>query len=682
MYDYSSKGGVPIVIDNGCYQCRAGLASAQSPQLIFKNITAKQRARKESDLLVGNDISNIEAVRLITRTQFDRNIVTQYDVQECVLDYIFGHLGCDTEGFVDHPVVMTEPVCNPNYCRQQMSELLFECYHVPRVAYGIDALFSFYANNPNPETANGFVVSCGYQMIHLLPVLNGRLDAQNVRRINLGGAQLDSFMQRLLQLKYPGHFTAMTLSRAEELVHNHSHLAVDYPEELGKWIDHDYYDENVHKIQLPFTNLPGNQLSADQQRERREQQITRLKDMNRKKKMEKLATEERKLQELMRVQELLEDEDEEAFSRALEDIECNSAEDLQAAVNKLTVSVQWHKAKVLGKDPPVEEVEVKKEPVYDLLEIPDDQLTTDQLVAKRRQKLLKNAREGRIRAQVLQRDKRQKEIEEENKLEQRRLADFSGWLAEVRTQRQKLLDARAARKQKKSDMAKRRTFASQQRMRIISQLAENTKKKDDNFGQNDADWDVYKEIHPENADSDSEAEEEKIEELESKLRDHDPEFQKEEFEVEVFDIAEYYRLHLAVERIRVPELLFQPSMIGLEQAGIMETMDYILKKYSAEDQNRLVQHVFLTGGNAMFKNFKQRVEHELLEMRPFQSTFGVYTAENPVIDSWYGAQKWSKSPQFAVHSVSRAEYEEKGGEYLKASHISNWYTPTPVLVQK
>lgn len=32
--------------------------------------------------------------------------------------------------------------------------------------------------------------------------------------------------------------------------------------------------------------------------------------------------------------------------------------------------------------------------------------------------------------------------------------------------------------------------------------------------------------HPENADSDSEAEEEKIEELESKLRDHDPDFQK------------------------------------------------------------------------------------------------------------------------------------------------------------
>lgn len=36
---------------------------------------------------------------------------------------------------------------------------------------------------------------------------------------------------------------------------------------------------------------------------------------------------------------------------------------------------------------------------------------------------------------------------------------------------QKILDSRNARRQKKSDMTKRRTYASQQRMRIISQLA-------------------------------------------------------------------------------------------------------------------------------------------------------------------------------------------------------------------
>ena len=49
---------------------------------------------------------------------------------------------------------------------------------------------------------------------------------------------------------------------------------------------------------------------------------------------------------------------------------------------------------------------------------------------------------------------------------------------------------------------------------------------------------------------------------------------------------------------RVPELLFQPSMIGVEQAGVAETMDYVFKKFSPDDQNRLAQ-VFLDHVNTV-----------------------------------------------------------------------------------
>lgn len=43
-------------------------------------------------------------------------------------------------------------------------------------------------------------------------------------------------------------------------------------------------------------------------------------------------------------------------------------------------------------------------------------------------------------------------------------------------------------------MAKRRTAAAQERMRIISQLAKK-EKRDDDFGMRDEDWDVYKVIN-------------------------------------------------------------------------------------------------------------------------------------------------------------------------------------------
>lgn len=36
---------------------------------------------QENELQIGNDIANIDVIRWILRTQFDRNIITLYDVQ-------------------------------------------------------------------------------------------------------------------------------------------------------------------------------------------------------------------------------------------------------------------------------------------------------------------------------------------------------------------------------------------------------------------------------------------------------------------------------------------------------------------------------------------------------------------------------------------------------------------------
>lgn len=67
---------------------------------------------------MGNDITNIEAVRFQLKTQFDRNVAIHMEVQEQIFDYIFLHLGIDSEGRVEHPIVLSEAFMNPNYSRQ------------------------------------------------------------------------------------------------------------------------------------------------------------------------------------------------------------------------------------------------------------------------------------------------------------------------------------------------------------------------------------------------------------------------------------------------------------------------------------------------------------------------------------------------------------------------------------
>ena len=58
-------------------------------------------------------------------------------------------------------------------------------------------------------------------------------------------------------------------------------------------------------------------------------------------------------------------------------------------------------------------------------------------------------------------------------------------------------------------------------------------------------------------DSDSEEEQERLAEYETVLKEHDPTFSLPEDDEVSHDSVEWYQLHLATERIRTPEILFQ-----------------------------------------------------------------------------------------------------------------------------
>lgn len=92
---------VPIIIDNGSFQTRAGWAckgdELGAPRLLFKSVAARSRGAARSETQIGNDISNLEPVRWLLKSQFDRNVVVNFEIQELMFDYIFSHLGVVNE---------------------------------------------------------------------------------------------------------------------------------------------------------------------------------------------------------------------------------------------------------------------------------------------------------------------------------------------------------------------------------------------------------------------------------------------------------------------------------------------------------------------------------------------------------------------------------------------------------
>ena len=63
-----------------------------------------------------------------------------------------------------------------------LSELLFECYSVPSVLYGVDAAFSYYQNNGGNMDKEGLIVSSGHNATYVLPIYDHRLQANQSKR--------------------------------------------------------------------------------------------------------------------------------------------------------------------------------------------------------------------------------------------------------------------------------------------------------------------------------------------------------------------------------------------------------------------------------------------------------------------------------------------------------------------
>jgi actin-related protein 5 len=77
-------------------------------------------------------------------------------------------------GSIDHPVLLTESALNPNKSRHRTSELLFECYGVPAVSYGVGFMFDMHRAAAQFRGGSGLIVSSSYESTHILPLLNGK----------------------------------------------------------------------------------------------------------------------------------------------------------------------------------------------------------------------------------------------------------------------------------------------------------------------------------------------------------------------------------------------------------------------------------------------------------------------------------------------------------------------------
>ena len=313
-----------------------------------------------------------------------------------------------------------------------MTELLFECYSAPSVAYGIDSLFSYRYN----RGTSGLVLSSAHTSTHLIPVVKTKPIMSGVTRLNWGGAQGADYLLKLLRLKYPHFPGKITDYQVDELVRQHCYVSLHYDNELESLLDWSGLEVRDHVVQYPFNEQVIAEKSEEELAriaERKRESGRRLQEQAAKMRLEKLIRKEQTLDYYKNLQQRLTNQTKKETKRLLDDGEFKDEAQLEKTIKDLEKSVRKARNKDLGvSENPTEEAEA----VFPLLEIADENLDEAGLKEKRHQRLMKSNIEARARAKAEKENEKARLMEEERLDDERRENDFRGWLEERRAARQ------------------------------------------------------------------------------------------------------------------------------------------------------------------------------------------------------------------------------------------------------
>lgn len=222
---------VPVVIDNGSGQCKAGFAGESEPSAVFSSAVGSPRISRAARGLVSREwLAGEEALRhrhsLRVRYPIEGGRVMWWEGMEALWEHAFTRcLGIDVR---EHPVLLTEPPLNLRANREKMAQVMFEVFECPAVFVGMQALLSLYATG----RTTGLVLDVGECATHAVPIAHGYAVPHGITRLDVGGRHVtEHLMKRLTERGYAFTTTAErdVVSRIKECV---SYVALDFDAEM------------------------------------------------------------------------------------------------------------------------------------------------------------------------------------------------------------------------------------------------------------------------------------------------------------------------------------------------------------------------------------------------------------------------------------------------------------------
>jgi centractin len=196
---------LPIIVDIGSGEVKAGFSGEEKPKVIFKNHIGEPKFKRVlrtfnnekqeiSESYIGEDCDKyMGLIKLrfpVKHGQFqnDHDILT-------VFNHLYSKLGINSQEIKEHPVLVSEPLLNPYTNREKIAYSLFDNLGVPALFFASQPILSLFSTS----STSGVVLESGDGVTQSSVVYEGYSIPSSYERFNYGGADVTEYLKNLLK---------------------------------------------------------------------------------------------------------------------------------------------------------------------------------------------------------------------------------------------------------------------------------------------------------------------------------------------------------------------------------------------------------------------------------------------------------------------------------------------------
>ena len=129
---------------------------------------------------------------------------------------------------------------------------------------------------------------------------------------------------------------------------------------------------------------------------------------------------------------------------------------------------------------------------------------------------------------------------------------------------------------------------------------------------------------------------------------------------ESYELPDGQVITIGNEQFRCPEILFQPSFVGIDSAGIHEAAYNSIMNCDVDIRKDLYANIVLSGGTTMFQGIADRMQREIITLAPSTMSIKVIASRERNYSVWKGGSILASHAIFEQLWISKQEYEESG----------------------